>query len=82
MIFLIIKCCLLIYIGDDNDPGWLSIHINDNDMHDIGRFLNRILGIAPETQNRFVFCELNASTFSIWFNTLNVFLSTGYLSYF
>ncbi|XP_004488559.1 protein FORGETTER 1 [Cicer arietinum] len=46
-------------LGDDNDPGWLSIHINDNDMHDIGRFLNRILGIAPETQNRLFELFLN-----------------------
>ncbi|CAJ2659104.1 unnamed protein product [Trifolium pratense] len=37
---------------DDIDPRWLSCHIDDKDIHDIGRFLNRILGIAPETQNR------------------------------
>ncbi|MCI36490.1 strawberry notch-like protein, partial [Trifolium medium] len=38
--------------GDGIDPRWLSCHIDDKDIHDIGRFLNRILGIAPETQNR------------------------------
>ena len=28
--------------------------IIDSDMHDVGRFLNRILGLVPEIQNRSV----------------------------
>ncbi|XP_058722835.1 protein FORGETTER 1-like [Vicia villosa] len=39
-------------LGDDIDPRWLSCHIDDKDIHDIGRFLNRLLGVASETQNR------------------------------
>jgi len=36
----------------------MNCYIDDkNDIHNLGRFLNRILGIAPETQNRFVFCD-------------------------
>ncbi|RHN74383.1 putative chromatin regulator PHD family [Medicago truncatula] len=36
-------------LGDDD----MNCYIDDkNDIHNIGRFLNRLLGIAPETQNR------------------------------
>ncbi|GAU25303.1 hypothetical protein TSUD_274100 [Trifolium subterraneum] len=34
-----------------------SVGFSMDAIHDIRRFLNRILGIAPEIQNRFVFCE-------------------------
>ncbi|KAH7536674.1 hypothetical protein FEM48_Zijuj03G0009500 [Ziziphus jujuba var. spinosa] len=34
------------------DSGKLTGRIVDSDMHDVGRFLNRILGLAPEIQNR------------------------------
>lgn len=43
---------------DDKDPGKFS-HIKDSDMYDVGRFLNRLLGMPPETQNRFAVFELN-----------------------
>ncbi|XP_015695528.2 protein FORGETTER 1-like [Oryza brachyantha] len=32
--------------------GKLTGRIFDSDMHDVGRFLNRILGLAPDIQNR------------------------------
>jgi len=31
--------------------------MDDKDKCNIKRFLNRLLGIGPEIQNRFVFCE-------------------------
>ncbi|CAN1263030.1 Protein FORGETTER 1 [Linum perenne] len=34
------------------DSGKLSGRIIDSDMHDVGRFLNRLLGLPPEIQNR------------------------------
>lgn len=34
------------------DSGKFSGKIIDSDMHDVGRFLNRILGLPPEIQNR------------------------------
>ncbi|KAE9456767.1 hypothetical protein C3L33_11331, partial [Rhododendron williamsianum] len=38
--------------GNGKDSGKLSGHIVDSDMHDVGRFLNRLLGLPPEIQNR------------------------------
>ncbi|KAG7944262.1 hypothetical protein I3843_15G090800 [Carya illinoinensis] len=34
------------------DSGKLSGRIIDSDMHDVGRFLNRLLGLPPDIQNR------------------------------
>ncbi|XP_024463441.2 protein FORGETTER 1 isoform X1 [Populus trichocarpa] len=39
-------------LGNGKDYGKLSGRIIDSDMHDVGRFLNRILGLPPEFQNR------------------------------
>lgn len=44
------------FIGNGKDYGKLSGRIIDSDMHDVGRFLNRILGLPPDIQNRFLFC--------------------------
>ncbi|KAI8553226.1 hypothetical protein RHMOL_Rhmol06G0327600 [Rhododendron molle] len=38
--------------GNGKDSGKLSGRIVDSDMHDVGRFLNRLLGLPPEIQNR------------------------------
>ncbi|KAI5683641.1 hypothetical protein M9H77_04869 [Catharanthus roseus] len=38
-----------------SDSGKLSGRIVDSDMHDVGRFLNRLLGLPPEIQNRHAF---------------------------
>ncbi|KAF3448819.1 hypothetical protein FNV43_RR09532 [Rhamnella rubrinervis] len=38
--------------GLGKDSGKIAGRIVDSDMHDVGRFLNRILGLAPEIQNR------------------------------
>ncbi|KAF5728143.1 protein strawberry notch 1 [Tripterygium wilfordii] len=35
-----------------NGNGKLSGRIIDSDMHDVGRFLNRLLGLPPDIQNR------------------------------
>jgi hypothetical protein len=35
----------------------MNCNMDDKDKRNIRRFLNRLLGIAPEIQNRFVFCE-------------------------
>lgn len=32
--------------------GKIGGRIIDSDMHDVGRFLNRILGLTPDIQNR------------------------------
>uniref|UniRef100_A0A2P2LR73 PHD-type domain-containing protein n=1 Tax=Rhizophora mucronata TaxID=61149 RepID=A0A2P2LR73_RHIMU len=39
-------------LGNGKDYGKLSGRIVDSDMHDVGRFLNRLLGLPPEIQNR------------------------------
>ncbi|KAI9160530.1 hypothetical protein LWI28_009031 [Acer negundo] len=39
-------------IGSGKDYGKFSGRIVDSDMHDVGRFLNRLLGLPPEIQNR------------------------------
>ncbi|GLT54089.1 hypothetical protein SLA2020_273180 [Shorea laevis] len=39
-------------IANGKDSGKLSGRIVDSDMHDVGRFLNRILGLPPDIQNR------------------------------
>jgi hypothetical protein len=38
--------------GTGKDTWKLSGRILENDMNDVGRFLNRILGLAPDIQNR------------------------------
>lgn len=48
-------CCkyvtiLLLVNGKDSFKS--SGRIIDSDMHDVGRFLNRLLGLPPEIQNR------------------------------
>ncbi|PON79909.1 Protein strawberry notch [Trema orientale] len=40
--------------------GKISGRIVESDMHDVGRFLNRILGLAPEIQNRYATCGFNS----------------------
>ncbi|KAH9646135.1 protein FORGETTER 1 [Citrus sinensis] len=39
-------------LGNGKDYGKLSGRIIDSDMHDVGRFLNRLLGLPPDIQNR------------------------------
>ncbi|XP_010260806.1 PREDICTED: protein strawberry notch [Nelumbo nucifera] len=39
-------------LGNGKDSGKVSGRIVDSDMHDVGRFLNRLLGLPPEIQNR------------------------------
>ncbi|KAK6934764.1 Strawberry notch, helicase C domain, partial [Dillenia turbinata] len=39
-------------LGVGKDSGKFSGRIVDSDMHDVGRFLNRLLGLPPEIQNR------------------------------
>ncbi|KAL8195817.1 hypothetical protein R6Q57_025570 [Mikania cordata] len=39
-------------VGNGKDSGKLSGRIVDSDMHDVGRFLNRLLGLPPDIQNR------------------------------
>lgn len=39
-------------VGNGKDYGKLSGRIIDSDMHDVGRFLNRLLGLPPDIQNR------------------------------
>ncbi|KAL4359884.1 hypothetical protein HN51_020073 [Arachis hypogaea] len=39
-------------IANGKELGRLSGRIIDSDMHDVGRFLNRLLGLPPEIQNK------------------------------
>ncbi|XP_064935454.1 protein FORGETTER 1-like isoform X1 [Musa acuminata AAA Group] len=39
-------------ICNGKDGGKVSGRIVDSDMHDVGRFLNRLLGLPPDIQNR------------------------------
>ncbi|KAH9617593.1 hypothetical protein KSS87_008529 [Heliosperma pusillum] len=39
-------------IVNGKESGRISGRIVDSDMHDVGRFLNRLLGLPPEIQNR------------------------------
>jgi len=41
--------------GNGKNGGKLTGRIIDSDMHDVARFLNRILGLFPDIQNRQVF---------------------------
>lgn len=43
------------------DSGKLTGRVADSDMHDVGRFLNRILGLPPKVQNRSVICKLSTA---------------------
>ncbi|PNY03883.1 protein strawberry notch-like [Trifolium pratense] len=38
-------------LGNGKDPGRLSGRIIESDMHEVGRFLNRLLGLPPDIQN-------------------------------
>ena len=42
-------------VANGKDGGRFSGRIVDSDMHDVGRFLNRILGLPPDIQNRYAF---------------------------
>jgi hypothetical protein len=46
------KSSLNLFTGNGKDAGKLSGRIVDSDMHDVARFLNRLLGLAPDIQNR------------------------------
>ncbi|XP_073279298.1 protein FORGETTER 1 [Primulina huaijiensis] len=39
-------------VGNGKDSGKISGRIVDSDMQDVGRFLNRLLGLPPDIQNR------------------------------
>ncbi|XP_057949637.1 protein FORGETTER 1 [Malania oleifera] len=39
-------------LGSGKDSGRFSGRIVDSDMHDVGRFLNRLLGLPPDIQNK------------------------------
>ncbi|XP_058072327.1 protein FORGETTER 1 isoform X2 [Magnolia sinica] len=39
-------------LGNGMDAGKVSGRIVESDMHDVGRFLNRLLGLPPDIQNR------------------------------
>ena len=43
--------------GTGKDTWRLSGRILESDMNDVGRFLNRILGLAPDIQNRYMVCD-------------------------
>lgn len=38
--------------GNGKDAGKVSGRTVDSDMHDVGRFLNRLLGLPPDNQNK------------------------------
>lgn len=56
------------FSGNGKDPGKLSGRIVDSDMHDVARFLNRLLGLSPNIQNRWL-CMIHISSKS-WLTVL------------
>jgi hypothetical protein len=42
----------MLFTDNGKDGGKLSGRTVDSDMHDVARFLNRLLGFAPNIQNR------------------------------
>lgn len=57
MFYFIVTSAPVFDVVTGKDSGKLTGRIVESDMHDVGRFLNRILGLAPEIQNRSVTCE-------------------------
>lgn len=55
MFLYIVVINYLLGNGNGKESGKISGRIVDSDMHDVGRFLNRLLGLAPDIQNRFAF---------------------------
>ena len=51
-------------VGNEKEGGKVSGRIVDSDMNDVGRFLNRILGLSPGIQNRF--CSLFDQYYSVF----------------
>ncbi|KAL2475855.1 RING/FYVE/PHD zinc finger superfamily protein [Abeliophyllum distichum] len=45
-------------LGNGNDSGKIYGRIADSDMSDVARFLNRLLGLPPDIQNRYSALEL------------------------
>lgn len=58
------------FLGD-KEPVKLSGRIVDSDMHDVGRFLNRLLGVPPDVQNLYVESWLYADTLLLWCKSCN-----------
>ncbi|VVA22165.1 PREDICTED: strawberry notch [Prunus dulcis] len=59
--FIVKAKASLVFVGivrdaTGKDYGKLSGRIVESDMHDVGRFLNRILGLPPDIQNRLFEC--------------------------
>ncbi|EPS61977.1 hypothetical protein M569_12816, partial [Genlisea aurea] len=51
-------------LGNGKDSARILGRIVDSDMHDVGRFLNRLLGLPPDIQNRLF--ELFTSIFDLY----------------
>lgn len=49
---------LFLSLATGKDFGKSSGRIVESDMNDIGRFLNRLLGLPPDIQNRSVIYDL------------------------
>ncbi|XP_010670017.2 protein FORGETTER 1 [Beta vulgaris subsp. vulgaris] len=54
--------------GSAKESGKVSARIIDSDMNDVGRFLNRLLGLPPEIQNRL---------FELFINILDVIIQNA-----
>lgn len=63
-------------VGNGKDYGKLSGRIVDSDMHDVGRFLNRLLGLPPEIQNRLTNCQSKNDVPELFEFLLNMLIAT------
>lgn len=71
---------VIFVLGNGKDSGKFSGRIVDSDMHDVGRFLNRLLGLPPEIQNRYVPCHGLSSCMPVGCTLrLNIFILYHYI---
>lgn len=64
---------LFLRLATGKDSGKTSGRIVESDMNDIGRFLNRLLGLPPDIQNRYVIYDL--ISYGMWI------LESGYINW-
>lgn len=59
-------------VANGKDYGKFSGRIVDSDMHDVGRFLNRLLGLPPDIQNRYVAWLQSDKLYALCFSLLQL----------
>lgn len=63
------SACIIIKEYNINCP---TIFPGDLDLHNVERFLNRLLGLQPEIQNSYVLCYLQTKTLHFLYKQRNI----------